>query len=249
MKILTYLKHIYTGKGVAAKHIMLFAYAGILVLCINNILSVLSGYLFFTPVIHVQISKAVQALTFLLTVFILVKFSGYEYKFSHDIFDKGFIELPEFDIKSYQVFGKMIPLFLLWNFYFLFALVVCMSVVAKFNTDFYEFIPIFVLILIFPFVNIIYALYSRDFCFGKIFLNPLLIVDVLNKTFKDMFLFFIRFTIFCISLGFILYLFLIRFNPKDAMLLFMLCVAGYVIYILKLLFVAGMAEITIKNYK
>lgn len=249
MKILSCIKDIYTSKGAIATHIKLFSYAGILVLCINNIMSVLSDYLFFSPVINVHVTRTVQCLSFLLSVILLMKFCGYEYKFANYIYGKDSVKLPEFDVKSYVVFVKMLPLILLWQFYFLFAIVICMTVIAKFNTDIYEFLPMSVLILMLPFLNIIYADFSKDFSFKKAFLNPLMIVDVMNKTFKKMFVFLVKFTVLCSVLAFVIYILLTSLNLNKAALLFVLCVLCYLAYILKLIFTAGIVDITCKNYK
>ena len=248
MKVFDYFKKIYTGRGTFAKHIMIFSYVGILALCINNLISVVSGYLLITPLLNIQITKPLQYVNLILGCLIFFRLTGFEYCFVNNILSQRKFELPEFDIRAYGIFLRMLPLFLLWHFYFLSAFIICMTVIAKFDTNIYEFIPLSLLLCMIPFINFIFVMYAKDFYFKKVFLNPILIVDIIATTYKKFIVFILQFAILLLLICSVIYCSVLTLNLTTELKLFILCILFYFAYILKLVFMGGIAEITTEKY-
>ena len=118
MEFVTYLKEIYAGKDAIRKHLLLFSITGIVLLLFNNIVSTYTNDL-FSEQLTIGTSSTIEfVVDFVFGATLWLHIFGYEYKFLSDIMNDGKITLPEFDHEILATFGKMFPVFFLWQIYF-----------------------------------------------------------------------------------------------------------------------------------
>lgn len=179
MNILKIIKELYTGKNNLIAQIGLFALIGIAAISYNEVLSVFTGntlYAVFATPSDIEI--IVYAM---LAIMISIFYIGYIFKFVHESYNGDKIELPSVSLNCFTIFVKSIPVMFIWNIYLFLA------IYASFQIFGYNIIELniclLILLILLPFINIIYFLFARDFKYNIKLFNPLIISKIMQKTF------------------------------------------------------------------
>ena len=124
MEVFKYLKQIYKGNFSLANHIMLFSLLGILAILLNNVFAYVgSGLVYFTFFAVPPANKVELSINLFFAILIMLYLFGYEYKFINQNFHNETFALPKFDLIPSVMLLKVLPLFFMWQIYYLFILI------------------------------------------------------------------------------------------------------------------------------
>ena len=239
MEFVNYLKEIYADKDVIRKHLLLFSITGIVVLLFNNIASTFTNDLLSDQLTLGPSSKGEFVIDFVFGGVLWLHIFGYEYKFLSGIMNNGKITLPEFDHDILATFGKMFPIFIIWQIYF-FIITFFTGIYTVATRDLvYYFLAGTLMLFFTPFVFMVYVKFSKDFKYTKDVLVPWTLVRYIDKGLIDVVLWSIKFGAFAlIPAAFIVgYMdWAIHISPQLPRLIASLggiCVGAYIFIILK----------------
>ena len=254
MEALKYLKLLYSGENATKRHITLFSIIGLIVLMWNNVISAFGNNLIYPFITTVEITNVELFLELFFGVCLLFLLFGYEYVFIHKVMNENTTELPELESDSYSVFFKMLPIFILWQFYYTVVSVVGGGVLAVIKNSVASYIFSSVMLCLTPFVFMVFINYAYDFKVRKEIFFPWTIIKYLNKSMMDVIKFFIEFCIVAALpvfalIGFFDWFFSIQ-DPTQKLCatLICLCVASYVFVIFKYVFSLGLAKIVKEKF-
>lgn len=250
MNILKIIKELYTGKNNLIAQIGLFALIGIAAISYNEVLSVFTGNtlysVFATPS---DIEIIVYAM---LAIMISIFYIGYIFKFVHESYYEDKIELPSVSLNCFTIFVKSIPVMLIWDFYLF------LTIYASFQIFGYSIIELniclLILLILLPFINIVYFLFAKDFKFDIKLFNPLIISAIMQKTFVPVAKLAAQYILTVFVIGLIFWTFLIIPYKSQCSqivrmisILAILCFNIYCHQILNLAFSRGLTDIIKKN--
>ena len=249
MDFVSYFKAIYCGKNAARKHILLFSVTGIVALLFNNMSTYFTNNLLSEQLTVGAASPAEFAVDFTFGVLLWLHIFGYEYKFLSGIMNDGELTLPEFDHDVMATFGKMFPLFFLWQIYF-FVITFFTGIYTVATKDLvYYFLAGTLMLFFTPFVFMIYIKFSKDFKYTKDVLVPWSIIKYIDKGLVDVVIWSVKFGAYAIlPIAFLVgYMeWATQITPQTPRLIAYLagiCVGSYIFTVYKLIYGIGMAKI------
>lgn len=249
MNILKIIKELYTGKENLVAQTAIFALVGIMAISFNEVISVFTGntlYAIFT------VPGSDETIIFsMLGIMIFIFFTGYIYKFIHENYECEKAQLPTISMDCFTCFAKIIPVIFVWGIYLGLAGYLGLILFGVNHIEFYAYV-LFLLIIL-PFINMVFVRFAKDFKYNLDIFNPLSIAKIMKKTFVQVFLFILQF----VALGAIIS-FLSGLGFKGAIdaqsriaqllcVLTVLCVSSYFQQVLNLAYYKGLTEIIKKN--
>lgn len=249
MNIFEITKNLYTGKENLVAHVGIFGLAGIMAISFNEIISVFTGNTMYS--VFVTPSNAEVIIFALIGMTIFIYFTGYMYQFVHENYTSKNTELPSISMNCFVTFLKTFPVIFVWGLYIGLALIFGHVFLNVGRVEFFVFFT-FLLILL-PFINMVFMLFARDFKYQIKFFNPLLIVKIMQKTFVPVIIFLIQFIGISIIISIISGM-LFRFafyeharNIQMSLILLIMCVSSYIQQILNLAYYKGLTQIIKKE--
>jgi hypothetical protein len=250
MNILKAIKNLYEGEDNFAIHLSIFAITGIIAIAFVNISSLFMGNsiysIFYNPGDWEIIIFSILA------IMLLIFFIGYKFKYTNRLLNNKNSSLPSVSMDCFSIFAKMFPIFLIWGIYLSAFLILCGTILGPSILN-SKIAKILILLLI-PFINIIFILFTQDFKYRKYLFNPLIICNAIKNTFFSVLLWITQYLILfiIITIGFKL-LFNFSFNCETriaqlSIILFITSLSGYVQEIINLAYINGIAKIVKENY-
>lgn len=250
MEVFKYLKQIYKGKSTLANHIMLFSLLGILAILLNNVFAYVgSGLVYFTFFAVPPANRIELSINLFFAILIMLYLFGYEYKFINQNFHNETLALPKFDLIPSVILLKVLPLFFMWQIYYLFILILGSFVLLSFGNSTISYIFYSLLICMLPFVHLILITFANDFVLDRSLINPFVVFKFLDKTLSDVVYLFIQILVMAVIPVFVVYG--IAFGAhkiaaesyKLSLYLLDLCIALYFISILRFVYIAELMRI------
>lgn len=249
MNILKILKELYTGKDNLVAQATIFALVGIMAIAFNEVVSVFTGNTLYA-VFSVPSNDEVVIFS-MLGIMIFIFFTGYIYKFVHDSYENETTSLPSISMNCFTTFIKVFPVIFVWGIYLGIAGFFGYTFFGTETAEFYAYL-MFLLILL-PFVNMVFIAFAKDFKYNRKIFNPLFIATIMKKTFVKMFIFLLQFILlgFAISVlsGFC-FKFAVNGHTRTVQLVLILttlCISSYFQQVLNLAYYKGLTEIIKKN--
>lgn len=250
MNILKILKELYTGKSNLIAQLGIFSLIGIMIISANQVVSAFTGNTLYS--VFAAPSEG-EVIIFALTgIMLFIYFSGYLFKFVHESFDSSETELASISMDCFPIFLKTFPVMFIWSVYVGFALLLGYLLFTINRLEFFAYI-ILILILL-PFVNMVFIIFAKDFSYSKQIFNPGIVVKLMSKTFVPAALFLIQYLfsglVVSIIFGFI-FTFISYVNSREQQILsilLILSVSSYIQMILNLVYYKGLTEILKKYY-
>ena len=254
MEALKYLKQIYSGEKALSRHITLFSIIGLIVLMFNNVISDVGNSILFSLITTTPVSDIEFVLNFFFGTCLILLIFGYEYVYIHQAISEDKIELPELEANSYSVFFKMLPIFILWQFYYTIVSIIGGIILATVKFSGLSYLFSSFMLCLTPFLFMIFINFSYDFKYKKEIFFPWTIFKYLNKSLMDVMKFFIDFCIVAALpifalIGFADWALSIK-GPtyKLCASLSCLCISCYVFVIFKYVFSLGLAKIVKEKF-
>ena len=194
MEIFRFLKGIYSGKDNLLNHIIIFSLSGILAILFSKCCAYYFGIFYFG---YPLTSGWLVDICLSFMVCVALFFFGYLYSYSNNIYKNDNSNLPNIEFTAFDSFIKMIPITLFWGAIvgiLVFLGLIFFNLQKEFFESMFYFSCIFILI---PFVNVIFALYSKNFSSKLALYSPLAPFKIMSKTFVPV----VLLTIECIILG------------------------------------------------
>lgn len=254
MEVINYLKQLYKGKGAIYRHITLFSILGIMVILLNNIFATVTNSLALNFFIAKPSSNIELILDFFVGFLLMFYILGYEYKFINNIINSDEISLPEFNSQPFGTFFKILPVFLLWQLYYMLISYFGNHYINTFQSSVYSYIFNTVLLCLIPFILMIYIRYSADFKLTKEVILPWVIFKYIDGTIVDIVVWCVEFGIFIIIPSLVIFGFaeaiLTIKNDlvKLACIILGLSINAYIITIFRLVFNIGISKIVKKKF-
>ncbi|MBP3846620.1 hypothetical protein J6I39_02600 [bacterium] len=250
MNILRIIKELYAGKNNLTAQIGLLALLGIAAISYNEILSFFTGNtlyaVFATPTDIEIIIYAMSA------IMISIFFIGYIFKFVHESYSEDKIELPSVSLNCFTIFAKFLPLMFIWSIYLFIAIYVF---ILLFGFGIVELsISLLILLTLLPFINIVYFLFAKNFKYDIKLFNPLIIPQIMQKTFVPVAKLVAQYLLTGFVIGFIFsILLIIPYKSQCSQIVRMIsilaiiCINIYCYQVLNLAFSRGLTDIIKKN--
>jgi len=246
MNILKIIKELYTGRENLVAQMAIFALVGIMAISFNEITSVFTGNTLYA-VFAVPTNNEVILFS-LLGIMIFIFFTGYSYKFVHENYKNETTQLPTISMNCFTAFIKIFPVMFVWGLYLGVMGFIGLKI---FNNRIELFIYAIFLLILLPFINMVFIRFAKDFKYSIEIFNPLIIVKIMSRTFVKVFSFILQFIIvgFLTSSLFIC----IRFTVNGSRFmqiistLAIICVSTYLQQVLNLAYYKGLTEIIKKN--
>ncbi len=249
MNILKIIKELYTGKDNLIAQTTIFALVGIMAIAFNEVISVFTGNTLYA-VFAVPSNDEVIIFS-MIGIMIFIFFTGYIYKFIHESYENTTTSLPSVSMNCFTTFIKVFPVMFVWGIYLGIAGYLGITLFGTSNSVFYAYI-IFLIVLL-PFINMVFIKFSKDFKYDLKIFNPLIVAEIMKKTFVKIFLFLLQF----IAIGFIISTLstvclkmLINGQSRTIQLLtilIILCITSYLQQVLNLAYYKGLTEIIKKS--
>lgn len=247
MNILKIIKELYTGKENLVAQATVFALVSIMAISFNEITSVFTGYTMYA--VFAVPSDFEIILFSMLGIMIFIFFLGYSYKFIHDSYENDKTELPSVSMNCFTTFIKVFPVMFVWGLYLGLMLFLGLNIFGTSRIELYVY-SVFLLILL-PFINMVFVKFAKDFKYSREIFNPLIIVKIMSKTFTKVLLFILQF----ILVGFLISLLgiCIRFSVNGSRtvqiisILSIICIAAYLQQVLYFAYYKGLTEIIKKS--
>lgn len=243
MNVLSYLKDLYTKENSWLNHITLFALLGICTISTVGFLSYAFANI-YSWLTSIPSQKAYILLVFaLMTIFF---FCGYIYSFANNVFqDKT--NLPELTLSSYSAFVRTLPVLISWYIYESFLLLIGFVAIPAVNHLFYVYYS--VLLCILPFINLIGIAFAKDFKLRPVLFSFLTLFKVLNQTLGEVIKLFLQIVLLLVIPAGLVYL-MFKYSAgishetlKFAVNNIILCIAAYLMFVVKLVYTRGLVEI------
>lgn len=255
MEVFNILKRIYTGKNALTRHLSLFSLVGVLVIVFLKYTASLGNMFvynnFFISVPATNIELWCYLFVGILLFFYLI---GYGFKFANQVFFSKETLLPDFTLAPFYVFMQYVPMFIIWNIYFLGMILFGWFVLSFFNLSILIYLYFAIILCLIPFCILIFVAYSKKLRFESRFFSTLTLFKVLDKTLGQM----ISHTLSCIFLAIAPILLVENLLISDsleklsalsfAVKLAMLCVDAYILVILLYVFYCGCVSIIQKKF-
>ena len=250
MNIFKIIKELYTGKSNLIAQLGIFSLIGIMIISANQVVSAFTGNTLYS--VFAAPSES-EVIIFALTgIMLFIYFSGYLFKFAHESFDSSETELASISMDCFPIFLKTFPVMFIWSVYVGLALLLGYLLFTINRLEFFAYI-ILILILL-PFVNMVFIIFAKDFSYSKLIFNPAIIVKLMSKTFVPAALFLIQYLfagfVFSIIFG-VIFSFISYINSREQQIfciLLVLSISSYIQMILNLVYYKGLAEILKKYY-
>ena len=250
MNVLSYLKEIYCDRKSLFIHVSLLSLVGIMAISGCEYLSYLLGNIFSSFLGYSSANHYILSLEMFILLMLLIYFSGYLFKSSNAFFTQE-AKLPDLSLSAYQVFVKMVPVFVVWIIYLLISLVFLVFAFRPDTILFYTYISIVLCLL--PFISLIWVLYSKDLELNRKYFSIKFLCNVIDKTFLSV----VNLVVQTIILGIIpisIISYVIKYSNtvKSTSLqlglrLGSICLSVYILYILLLVFNLGLVNISKKK--
>ena len=249
MDFVSYFKQLYSGEGVLRKHLLLFAVAGIMALLLNNVASSYTNTLLSDSITIAPMSVQEIIIDFAFGGILWLHIFGYEYKFLSNIMNDKPITLPEFDSEVFITFCRMLPMFFVWQLYFVFVFYMTLSYTISSKSLLYYFLIGSLMLFVTPFVFMIYVKFSKDFKYSTEILEPWHIAKYIDKGLVDVVIWSVKFASYALipaafMVGYMDWAINITLPiPRLVAYLIGLCAGSYIFIIFKLIYGIGMANI------
>lgn len=250
MNILKSIKNLYKGENRIAIHTSVFALAGIVAIAFVNIASLFLGHSIYSIF---SVPKDQEAIMYsIIGIMIFIFFTGYKYKYAHQLFQDENSGLPSVSMDCFAIFAKIFPIIFLWGAYTFIFFIIIGTIFGAITIK--GAIPALIFTFLIPFVNAIIILFAEKFEYSSVFANPLLVFKIMKKTFTPIFLWIFQFVIlFIIILICFKYSFNYAYTHQTRLYqlittLFLTCLSGYIQEIFYLAYINGVVKILKDNY-
>ena len=181
MKTFDYLKQLYNGENAFQNHISLFSLIGIMVILLNNVMSVFWNKL-LVNFFSVPPSSSLELwLDMFFGLLILVYLLGYRYRYINSVLNGGDGSLVDFNLEPFVVILKVFPMVVLWHIYMIiFSAVGTAVLMAVEHTGLY-YLFASVIICLTPFLYLILIDFSKNFKYERKYFSPKLIFAFVEK--------------------------------------------------------------------
>ena len=249
MNILKIIKELYTGKDNLVAQLTIFALVGIMAIAFNEVISVFTGNTLYA-VFTVPSDEEVIIFS-MLGIMIFIFFTGYIYKFVHENYESETTNLPSVSMNCFTTFIKVFPVMLVWGLYLGVMGFAGLALLGSNSTEFYAYI--ITLIVLLPFINLVFIKFAKDFKYERKIFNPLTVAVIMEKTFVKVFLFLLQFIILGVIISGI-NVFLLKFAMNGQSrtvqliaVLTIICIISYLQQVLNLAYYKGFTEIIKKS--
>ncbi len=250
MEVFKYFKQLYQGKDVLSNHITLFSLLGIMVILLNNAAAHWGSNILYFDFFAVAPSSDLELwLNIFFGILILIYMIGYGIKFIHKVIEENNIELPNFDLEPSSYFVKFLPVFLIWIFYYVATFLAGILFTFSDNNPVLVYVFSSIMICLIPFIHLIFVEYVRDFKITKNIIYPWNIFRYLDKNIGDVIFLVAAVIILSLIPDAVIFL-MLKFAHglasevmKLSVYLAGLCIGLYLIFVLKLVYFAGLAKI------
>jgi len=249
MNILKILKELYTGKDNLIAQITIFALVGIMAIAFNEVVSVFTGNTLYA-VFTVPSNNEVIIFS-MLGIMIFIFFTGYIYKFVHENYEFETASLPSVSMNCFITFVKIFPVMLVWVIYLCVMGLLGLFLFGTTSIKFYVYLTFLLIIL--PFINMVFIKFSKDFKYSLRIFSPLIIAEFMKKAFMKVFLFMLQFVVLGLIISGI-NVFLLKLSMEGQSrtvqlisVLTTICIISYAHQILNLAYYKGLTEIIKKN--
>ena len=245
MNILESVKDLYKGEDNKATHLSIFALTGIMAVAFVNITSLFIGNSLYS-VFSAPRSEYIIGFS-ILAIMLAIFFTGYKFKYANKLLENEESPLPTISMDCFMIFAKILPFIIIWITYFIIFCILLGIIIGT--------VPLkskmvgYLVLMLLPFFNAIFILFSQNFKYRKFLFNPALIFKIIKGTYIKVFLLIFQFIIlfFCVFMCF-KYLFKIPYvcNTRLFNLIFVLaltCLSGYAQEILNLTYFNGLTKI------
>ena len=243
MRIFNSIKQIYIGKDVLARHISLFALISIWLIFFLKYTASWGNMLvynnFFITVPSTNYELWMYLFGGILLFFYLI---GYGFKFSNQCFFDKKTLLPDFTLNPFYVFMLYLPMFLVWNSYFIIFAVLGWLLLSIVNISMLFYIYYAIMLCLIPFVVLVFVVFSKKNRYDRKFFKLGTLFYVLEKTLGDMIILFFEYILLvAIPVLMILNVFNAELWENVTELLFalklaVLCFSAYLLQVLLLIF-------------
>jgi len=252
MNIFCYIKDLFASKNNLLMQVIIFSISGIIAICLNNCLGAVIGSYYESFLGYAPVSNIEQIIDFILAIMLILLMFSYGYVYSSRFLNtEGSLNLPEVTMTSYIVLIRIIPVIVVWLFYFWAAFILGKFLFAK--NGLLLVIFEFLVLLLLPSVFLLLVSFSKDFMYRKIFFNPFIIFSIIKKYMLKNFIILIQvFFLNIVSLALVIGVFYIASKFKlplsqVCIRILGLCIGVYLINIINLAYMRGCAGLIIHD--
>ncbi len=178
MDIWNYLKNIYSGRENLLTHIILFSLCGILAVVFSKFSASYLGIFYLGyPLTSGLMTYVCSFLMIIISMFMF----GYIYSYSNALFKDPKSKLPDVNSEVYVAFFKMLPIVLFWFLIIIMLIFLGLSIFSLQSEPIKSFVYNFLLLFLFPYINVIFVLYSKDFNLKPALYKPLNFIKIIRK--------------------------------------------------------------------
>ena len=178
MDIWNYVKNIYSGRENILTHLILFSLSGIFAILFGKFSAFYLGTFYFGYPLASE--NLVSVCTFFLTIVGMFMF-GYIYSYSNVLYKDLKTKLPDVNSEIYLAFFKMLPIMLFWFFIVIMLIFAGLSIFNLQSEPIKSLLYNSLILLSFPYINVMFVLYSRDFKFRPALYRPSNFLKIIRK--------------------------------------------------------------------
>lgn len=245
MNILKYIKNLYTGSENLIIQLSIFALCGVMAISFNETFAAYTGGSIYAVFASPENNMAILYTLLGFTIFIYL--TGYSYRFVNGLFnEENKVQLPSISLNCFTTFLKVFPVMFVWGIY-----IAILSGVGLFLTKnvILFFIWSLLILILLPFINLIFIRFAKDFKYTKEIFNPLTLLKFIDKSFMSVILFLIQFIIGAAIISALIGFgtrFAINLQSRNAQLIGLLsiiCIGAYLEQMLNFAYYQGMTKI------
>lgn len=247
MQVLNYLKLLYSSNKILSKHVCLFSIIGLFVLALVKYTASYGNLiLYHNFYISVPASGYELWVYLFVMLFLLVYVVGYVSNLASNFMNDRTEILPEFTLKPFYYFVKLIPLYICWSIYFILIGYLIYSISGE-----KSHVVLFGLVQLFfvPFVWIIQTAFLKNLKYAVAYFNPFTLFKVIINSLLQLLIFDVQIIILAVVPAFVLFKILTYSIPAKFLYLNLpiklgsMCLMAYVIAIFVLIYQMGLCNI------
>ncbi len=251
MNIFKNILSLFRGCDNLITQVGIFALTGILVVALNGVLSLFLGYSLYS--VFAVPSNGEIIIYALIAMTVSIFFTGYYYRYVNSLHKDVNSNLPTLSMNCFTAFVSILPIALVWSAYIL-VLATIPSFLSGFlnigiPTDITNIYLIFLILLI-PFVHLIFVTFAKDFDYRMKYISPKFLFNIFGKTF-NITLSYTFVYILLTLLNFVFFGFILKQtelaggrNVQLILILICLCSGGYIQQLLNLALFKGYTKIS-----
>ncbi len=253
MQVLNYLKLLYSSNKILSKQVCLFSIIGLFVLSLIKYTASYGNLLLYHNFyISVPASGYELWVYLFVMLFLLVYIIGYISNLASNVMNDRVEIIPEFSLKPFYYFVKIMPIYFCWNIYFFLVGYLIYSILGdKFQIILFGLAQLILL----PFVWIIQTAFVKKLKYEVEYFNPLTLLKVIVKSFFKLVVLDVQMLIFAGLPAFVLFKILTYSTPAKFLYLNLpiklgsICLMAYIIMIFVLIYQVGLCNIVKSWFK